>query len=546
VGSQTNTRTIKEIDMANLYVCNIPASIETNKLVELFLPFGKITHVRVAADQGNFSGKGYCFIKFADSQCAAEAIAVMNGALIEGETLTVRVAGLSSSTSSSALQGSPISFPEINKSRLYVTNLPRSMNENKLVNLFVPFGQISKVVMNVDYSLVYYADVASAIAAVKRMDGYLIGGKRLVVRGSDLCPSTSNAAEHALPQSAGKTMKEIDMANVFVGAIPSSLTGDQLVELFRPFGQIVQARTFQPKGYGMVGYDNPSSAAAAIDRMDGYQIGGSTLVVRVAGLPNPGDRKAATNALTLRRQVDMTNIYVCCLPLYITTEKLTEIFLPCGRITEAMVYVDRNTGVSKGFGFVKFADTYGAAVALTHMKGYSLEGHILDVRIASVHPSAMSGYMTYLYSQLTYPDPSMMAVGVPTSSWPYYCAESAYAVSAKNQGYGTTPATDASSQTSQQEGLPESISVGSVTEKDCSSVSSHSQPQSSAGWAGPPGFEPHAVCSQPPSVGWAGPPGFEPDAVPKKDPSTVRNPSQPCSKVHLARSEGGRKRRSIV
>ncbi|KAM0890772.1 hypothetical protein ACQ4PT_026855 [Festuca glaucescens] len=335
VGSHINTRTIKEIDMANLYVCNIHASIDTNK--------------------------------FADPQCAAEAIAVMNGALIEGEALIVRVAGLSSSASSSAVQGSP---PEINKSRLYVTNLPQSMNADKLVKLFVPFGQISKVVMNVEYSLVYYADVASAVTAAKNMDGYLIDGQRQAVRRSDSC--LTNAAEHALSESAVKPIKEIDMANLFVGSIPPIVTADQLVELFRPFGQVVQARMFQHKGYGMV----------------------------------------------------------------------------------------------------RFADTYGAAVALTHMNGYPLEGHILE------------------------------------------------------------------------EGLPES------TEKDCSSASSHvtnaSQLQSSAGWAGPPGFESRAVCSQPPSVGWAGPPGFEPHAIPKKDLGTVMNPSQLCSKVHLAQSEGGQKRRSVV
>jgi polyadenylate-binding protein len=547
VGSQT----IKEIDMANLYVCNIHASIDTNKLVELFLPFGKITHARVAASQLT-SGNGYGFVRFDDPQCADEAIAVMNGSLIEGENLTVRVAGLSSSASSSAVQGSP---PEINKSRLYVTNLPRSMNADKLVSLFVPFGQISKVVIHVEYSLVYYADVTSAITAIKNMDGYLIEGKRLAVRRYDFCPSQTNAAEHALSQSADNPMKEIDMANLYVGSIPPVVTADQLVELFRPFGQIVQSRLFHHKGYGMVRYGSSLSAAAAIDHMDGYQIGGSALVVRVAGLPNPGDYGAATNALTPhmpgneQRQVDMSNLYVCRLPLYITTEKLVEIFLSCGPITQAKVVVDRYTGVSKGFGFVKFADTYGAAVALTHMNGYPLEGHILEVRIAGVHPGAMSGYMTYLYSQLTYPDPSIMAVGVPTSYWPYYCAESAYATSAENQG----PATDASSQTSQQEGFRESMSLSPVTEKDCSSsVSSHatntSQPQSSAGRAGPPGFEQFAVRSHPPSLGWAGPPGFAPHTVlsPKKDLGAVMNPSQHCSKVHLAQSEGGQKRRSIV
>uniref|UniRef100_A0ACD5WKU2 Uncharacterized protein n=1 Tax=Avena sativa TaxID=4498 RepID=A0ACD5WKU2_AVESA len=499
VGSHTNTRTIKEIDMANLYVCNIAASIDTNKLVELFSPFGKVTHARVASNQGTSSGNGYGFVRFADPQCATDAIALMNGALIEGETLmngaliegetlTVRVAGLSSSASSSVVQGSP---PENNKPRLYVTNLPLSVNVDKLVNLFMPFGQISKVVMNVEYSLVYYADVASAITAANNMDGYLIDGKRLAVKRSDSC-LTNAAAEHALSESAGKLMVEINMANLFVGRIPPTVTADQVVELFRPFGQVVQARLFQHRGYAMVRYDNSLSAAAAIEHMDGYQIGGSTLVVRVAGLPNPGDAGAATDALTLqtRGQIDMTNLYVCHLPPYVTSEKLMEIFLPCGQVTQSKVCIDRYTGVSKGFGFVRFADTYGAAVALTHMNGYPLEGHILEVRIAGVHPSAMYSYMTYLYSQLTVPDPSTMAVGVPTSYWPYYCAESAYSTSAENQWQGTTPATtDASSQTSsRQEGLPESMSISSVTEKDCSFVSSHitnrSQPVfSKLGWS---------------------------------------------------------------
>ncbi|KAI5009609.1 hypothetical protein ZWY2020_011746 [Hordeum vulgare] len=552
----------KEIDMANLYVCNIPASIDTNKLVELFSPFGKITHARVAAD------KGYAFVKFADSKCAAEAIALMNGSLVEGETLIVRVAGLSSTSSSSALQGSPIASPEINKSRLYVANLPRTVNADKLVELFMPFGQISKVIINLEYSLVFYADVASAIKAVERMDGYLIGGKRLVVRRSDSSCAT-DGAEHASSQSAAKPMREIDMANLCVASIPPTMTGDQLVELFRPFGQIVQSRMF--RGYGMVRYENPSSAAAAIDHMDGYLIGGSTLAVRVSGLPNAVDFNAATNApLTLQwrpanaaatspmdfnaattnapptlqlqqwppngpqRQIDMTNLYVCHLPSYITTERLTELFLPCGQVTQAKAVTDLCTGACKGYGFVKFADTFASAVALSYMNGYTLEGHILEVRIAGVHQSAMGSYLAHLYSQFRVPDPSTTAIGIPTSScWPYHCAAgSAAAYAAENQGQGT----DAASQTSQP---PESVSANSFAEMEWSPVSSHltdtsqqqlsshvadtssQQQQPSAGWAGPPGFEPpHVAVStpQPPLsvVPWAGLPASSPIPSPRR------------------------------
>ncbi|KAL5214824.1 hypothetical protein ABZP36_003976 [Zizania latifolia] len=526
VESRSTTRTIKEIDMANLYVCNIPSSIDTNKLVEIFLPFGKITHARVMADPATFSGKGYGFIKFADSESAAEAIAALNGEVIEGEVLMVRVAGLSPSASSSAVHISP----EINKCRLYITNLPRSMTADKLVNIFTPFGQISRVLMNLEYSLVWYADVHSAIKAVEHMDGYLIEGKKLVVKRSEPCPN--NTAEPVFSQPGGKPIKEIDMANLYVGSVPSSVTSDQLIELFRPFGQVVQARMFQFRGYGMVRYDNPSSAAAAIDHMDGYQIGGSMLAVRVAGLP--AESSSATNAPAQRmpsneqRQIDMTNLYVTHLPCYVTTQRLIELFLPCGQITQAKVVVDKYTGVSKGFGFVRFADPYSAAVALTQMNGYPLEGHVLEVRIAGVHPAAMSSYMVHFYSHFNSHDPSKAAVGIPSSYWPYYYDESAYTTKTENQGQGYASGAIAAAQTSQQECLPGSKPVGLVSEKDCSSASNQA-----------------ASCSQSQSVGWAGPPGFEPHSVSKKD-AAVSNSSQACSKVHLAQSGGGQKRRSIV
>uniref|UniRef100_A0A0A9DHY2 RRM domain-containing protein n=1 Tax=Arundo donax TaxID=35708 RepID=A0A0A9DHY2_ARUDO len=415
------------------------------------------------------------------------------------------------------------------------------MTADKLVNLFMPFGQIDRVVMNLDHSLVWYADVHSIPKAIKHMDGYFVEGKKLVVKGSERCPT--NAADHTFSQPSTKPTKEIDMSNLFVGSVPSAVTADHLVELFHPFGEIVQVRKFHFQGYGIVRYAIPSSAAAAIDHMDGYQIGGSSLVVRVLGLPRESD--AARNASTVQmaagngqRQIDMTNIYVCHLPLYVTTEKLIELFLPCGQITQAKVVADKFTGVSKGFGFVRFADAYASAVAITHMNGYPFEGHVLEVRIAGVPPSDMSSYMAHFYSHFSLPDPSRMAVGVPTSYWPYYYAESAYATPSAYQGQGTESAPAAADQTSQQEGLPGTKSVSSVAEKDCFSASNPVTSEVSQGWAGPPGFEPHAVnkkgatvmgpsqaCSQ--SAGWVGPPGFEPNAVAKKD-TAARNPSQAC------------------
>jgi hypothetical protein len=111
---------------------------------------------------------------------------------------------------------------EINKSRLYITNLPQSITADNLINLFMPFGQINKVVMKLEYSLVYYADVLSVTEAIKHMDGYLIEGRRIVVKGSQPCPT--NVEDHAFSQSGITPMKEIDMANLYVGGVPLSVT----------------------------------------------------------------------------------------------------------------------------------------------------------------------------------------------------------------------------------------------------------------------------------------------------------------------------------
>ncbi|PUZ49566.1 hypothetical protein GQ55_7G335700 [Panicum hallii var. hallii] len=564
VESHAENRTLREIDMSNLYVYNLPSSMSTAKLVELFLPFGKITHARVV-EQTNNSSKGYGFVKFSDSHCAAEAVALMNGALIEGETILVRVAGLSPSESSSVSQHPPHSVtnvsPEIKKCRLYITNLPQSITADKFVRLFIPFGQIDRVVMKVEYSLVLYADTNSATMAVQLMDGYMIEGKRLVVKGSEPCPV--NAVDSGCSQSGSKLVKEIDMANLYVGRVPSAVACDQLVQLFCPYGEIVQAKKFDIPGYGMIRYADASAAAAAIQHLDGYQIGGSTLAVRVAGLPAESD--AATNA---HKEIDMTNLYVCHLPPYVTTEKLIELFLPCGQITRAKVVVDKFTGVSKGFGFVKFADAYSAAVAITHMNGYPLEGHVLSVRIAGVQLGDMVSDMAHFYSYFTSPDLSRMAVGIPASHWPYYYGESAYTPyyygeSSYNtptvyQGQGTESGT-AADQTSQLEGPPGSEPVGSSSVShsvvsDCSQLEGWICPpgiephavvtKDASVWTGPPGFEPPAIAKKDATV-WTGPPGFEPHAVHKKD-APVMNPSQACSKVLLAHSDRSKKGSSVV
>ncbi len=53
-----------------------------------------------------------------------------------------------------------------------------------------------------------------------------------------------------------------------------------------------------------------------------------------------------------------------------------------GEITEAVVVSDRDTGRSRGFGFVTYTDPSHARAAMEQMNGAELDGRTLNVDIA--------------------------------------------------------------------------------------------------------------------------------------------------------------------
>ena len=65
-----------------------------------------------------------------------------------------------------------------------------------------------------------------------------------------------------------------------------------------------------------------------------------------------------------------------------TDEGLSQAFAPYGEITEAKVITDRDTGRSRGFGFVTFVRDEDAKTAISKMHGSSLDSKTLTVNEA--------------------------------------------------------------------------------------------------------------------------------------------------------------------
>lgn len=74
-----------------------------------------------------------------------------------------------------------------------------------------------------------------------------------------------------------------------------------------------------------------------------------------------------------------------------TTDALRAAFEGCGAITECKVVDDRDTGRSRGFGFVTFANEADCRKAIETMNGATLDGRQIRVNEAENKPRSGGG-----------------------------------------------------------------------------------------------------------------------------------------------------------
>jgi len=75
-------------------------------------------------------------------------------------------------------------------------------------------------------------------------------------------------------------------------------------------------------------------------------------------------------------------LYVGNLPYSVTSESLKEMFAQYGEITDSRVIIFKDSGRSRGFGFVEFAKDEDAERAVSEMNQKEVEGRKLVVNIA--------------------------------------------------------------------------------------------------------------------------------------------------------------------
>ena len=76
------------------------------------------------------------------------------------------------------------------------------------------------------------------------------------------------------------------------------------------------------------------------------------------------------------------NMYVSNLSFHTSEDDLRNLFSPFGKVTSAKIIMDRDTGKSRGFGFVEMDADADANKAIQGLNNKEIEGRAISVSVA--------------------------------------------------------------------------------------------------------------------------------------------------------------------
>lgn len=268
-----------------------------------------------------------------------------------------------------------------NPCRLIVNYIPSSVTPETFRSLFAPFGQITnyKLVTNkrtgqsVGYGFIEYSQPQEAQLAIHSMNTRPLENKRLKV----------SYARNPSP--------EIKNANMYICGLNQDVTLEQLEEMFRPFGTIITANLLKDNAgrsrcCGFVRMSTHSEALAALTHLNGTNIGGKTLTVKLESTTDRLARKENSAGAYSRgygmgrlpygradgyQSMNAPTLFVHGIPQDQPEEWLKHYFSAYGDIVKVNVPTNEQ-GLKRSYGFVTYRSVESAHAAINALNGASV------------------------------------------------------------------------------------------------------------------------------------------------------------------------------
>lgn len=272
----------------NVFIKDLDASIDNKALHELFSSFGNILSCKVALDERGNS-KGYGFVHFEAKESAEEAIAKLNGLLLNDKKVVVchhvsrkdRVAQTDAAKSI--------------YTNVFVKNLDENVDDAELEKVFTPFGKITSALISRDeqtgrskgFAFVNFETHAAAEAAVTGLNGTDLHGRVLFVGRAQKKAERSEELRRQFEAEKAERSNKFVGVNLYVKNLSETIDEEKLRHEFVAFGNVTSCKIMQDekgvsRGFGFVCFSNSEESARALGEMNGRMLAGKPLYVAFA------------------------------------------------------------------------------------------------------------------------------------------------------------------------------------------------------------------------------------------------------------------------
>ncbi|XP_054785821.1 polyadenylate-binding protein 3-like isoform X2 [Prosopis cineraria] len=358
----------------SLYVGDLDPNVNEGQLYDLFNQVATVVSIRVCRDQTRRSSLGYAYVNYGTAQDASNAMELLNFTPLNGKPIRIMFSHRD---------------PSIRKSgyaNVFIKNLDTSIDNKALHDTFATFGTVLSCKVAVDssgqskgYGFVQFDNEESAQNAIKQLNGMLLNDKQVYV------------GLFVRRQERARANGSPKFTNVYVKNFSETYSDEDLKQLFRPYGTITSAVIMKDANgksrcFGFVNFQNPESAAAAVERLNGSIINDDK-VLYVGRAQKKAEREAELKVkfeqerISRYEKLQGANLYLKNLDDSINDDKLKELFSEFGTITSYKVMLDSH-GHSKGSGFVAFSTPEEASKALNEMNGKMVGRKPLYVAVA--------------------------------------------------------------------------------------------------------------------------------------------------------------------